>query len=288
MIGELCALGAALSWGGGSIILKPLTARFHPLSLNALRNMAAWLFLLMAMLFSANIADFRFIPTSSLMYILGSGVIGLVIGSTLYIKSLSLANIALIYPVSYSSWLLFTALIAALFFEEPVTWLTMLGAGLIIVGIILLSTPPKKVKVSINILGLSCALLAGFCWAIGTIFLKVGLREVNPLTANFVRLPIVFLLLTALTFKQRNNLELSKHGTQSLVQVGVSGILDQGCGAVLWFVAIQLSGAAKATILSSTSPLFVMPLSILFLREKITLPILLGTLLCVFGIWLII
>jgi uncharacterized membrane protein len=34
-------------------------------------------------------------------------------------------------------------------------------------------------------------------------------------------------------------------------------------------------------------PLYSLPLAILFLREKVTLPVVLGTVVCILGIWLV-
>ena len=290
MVGEFFALGSALSWAGGSVVLKPLTRSFHPLPLNALRTTAGWVFLLFFLIFIGWITDLSLVPPSSVLYILASGIIGIVIGTSLYIKSLSLIPINIAFPVTNASWILFVTFFAIIFLDEAITWLTLCGAILIMCGITLLAAPGgfKKLRMNINMLGFSLALLTGIIWAVSIILIKLGLHGVNPVVANFLRLPVVFLLLWGMSFKQGDTRRLLKSGPKKLSQVGAGGIFDQALGSVFFFAAIQRIGAAKATILSSTSPLFVLPFSILLFKEKVTFWIILGTLLCVGGIWLVV
>lgn len=291
MIGELAALGAALCWAGGSLVIKPMSAQFSSLSLNIFRNCAAWLFLTIVLLPSGKIAQISHMPLPSLAYIIGSGIIGLALGTNLYIKALSRTDISKVYPVSFSTWLLLTAVIAVLFLGEALTWLMVLGAILIVLGIVLLASPQGRkaaTKIIINdAKGILLALLTGLCWAIGASFLKLGLEGGDPLIVNFARLPITVLFLVALSWQQRNASDLTKYSRKALFQVSVSGILDQTIGAVLFFGAIKMIGVAKATMLTATSPLFIAPLSIVLFKERLTPGIVLGTLCCVVGIWLI-
>ena len=139
MIGELAAVGAALSWAISSLIAKPLTMRFESLSLNALRTTVAWSVVFIFLALTGRIAEISAINLSSVAYIIGSGIVGLVIGTTLYLKALSLGDISKVYPVSYSCWLLITTFIAAIFLGEAITWLTIVGALVVILGIFLLA-----------------------------------------------------------------------------------------------------------------------------------------------------
>jgi drug/metabolite transporter (DMT)-like permease len=50
---------------------------------------------------------------------------------------------------------------------------------------------------------------------------------------------------------------------------------------------VYYAGAAKASVINATSPLFGLPLSLVFLHERITRRIALGTALTVLGIWLV-
>lgn len=289
----MAGLGAALAWSGGSLAIKPISTRFSAFSLNGLRSLAGWVFLLAILVPMGKVTAVSEIPWSGLWYVILSGIVGVVIGTTLYIKSISLMDINKTYPIAYGCWLLSTAIIAAIFLNEDVTAFTVTGAVLVITGIVILVTrttgSAKKASGTSGKgapVGAICSILAGLGWAAGGVFLKLGVSLVNPLMVNVVRIPAIVIFLFILALGQGGTLEFKKYGCRSLFLVSVAGILDQGIGAVLYFVSIQLAGVAKATILSSTAPLFVAPLSVVLLKEKLTGWTVLGTLLCVFGIWL--
>ena len=52
-------------------------------------------------------------------------------------------------------------------------------------------------------------------------------------------------------------------------------------------IGIQRAGAARTAILSSTGPLFALPLAALALQERVTRQIAVGTVLSIAGIWLV-
>jgi transporter family protein len=65
--------------------------------------------------------------------------------------------------------------------------------------------------------------------------------------------------------------------------LAVGGAVSWCGGGIQFFTAVRLIGAGISTPLSSISPFIVMLLSILFLKEKITLPQILGIFLIVTG-----
>jgi len=293
MVGELAALGAALAWAGGSLIIKPMTVRFGPLSLNTLSNAAAWPLLLVFLLLTGKIAEVALIPHQAVGYIIVSGFFGLVIGTTVYLKALSLASFAIVYPVAYSCWLLGAAAIAAAFLGESITWLTISGALIIILGLGLLTMPtPKSNKPTVTLTntggakGIALAVVAGLCWAAAVTLIKLSLESTSAVMVNVIRLPAVVLLLGLFTLGQGKRRDFARYDLKTIARVGFAGCLDQALGAIFLFVSIQMAGAARATILSSTSPLFATVLAVIFLKEKVTARVLLGTLCCVLGIWL--
>jgi transporter family protein len=118
--------------------------------------------------------------------------------------------------------------------------------------------------------------------------MKMGLREISPALFNFIRLPVVILILSVLVWQREGMPELARLNRRQVTRAAVAGILEQDVGMVLSFMAIQMIGVAKTALLIATSPLFVAPLAVIFLKEKVTWRVVLGTLLCVSGIWLIV
>lgn len=284
MIGEFSALGAAIAWAGGSTIIKPVAERLKPLPLNVIRNSTAWLFLTLALLPFGKLGEVKGIPSESFLYIALSGVIGLVIGTTIYIKALGMASISRVYTISTGSWILWSCLLAVLFLGEGFKIYTGMGAALILLGIALLSESPEGRKKGERA-GIILAFTTGICWGVGIAFLKLGLEGADPLIVNVIRLPFVFLLLFLLSLRGGGFRAYGEFKRGDLLRAGGGGVLDQVVASVLYFFAIKLSGAAKATILASSSPLFIVPLALL-LGERITPRIIAGTLVCTVGIWL--
>jgi drug/metabolite transporter (DMT)-like permease len=68
----------------------------------------------------------------------------------------------------------------------------------------------------------------------------------------------------------------------------VAGIVAIGIGGLLYIAAVQEAGAGRTAILTSTMPLFTLPLAVVFLRERVTPRVVAGTITCIAGIWLIV
>ncbi len=292
-MGAIAAISAAICWSTAGLLIKPVSTRFSSLSINSIRVLAGWTFLMVFLSPLGKVAEMGSVPASSVAYLMGSGVIGLAIGSTLFIKSLSLTNITRVYPVTYSLWLLGTVAIAGIFLGEVITSFTILGAVLIVLGIVFLARPSGKQQVtnagtgtSQGMSGIALAIGASMCWAAGSTLIKLGLSGISPLVVNMIRLPAVALILVALVTWRERPVTFSSYDWKSLLLTSGAGILEQGIGSVLWFMSIEFIGVAKATILANTSPLFVIPFAIIVLKEKVTLKVILGTVFCVLGIWL--
>ena len=121
MIGVLLALVAALSWAGSSAILKVLSLRIEPLSLNMLRLLVGTVLLLGFLVISGRGPDLLQTPLMPVIYITASCVIALVIGDPIYIKALSMFDVSRVYPLAICSFPVFTMNLAISFLGETIT-----------------------------------------------------------------------------------------------------------------------------------------------------------------------
>ena len=290
-MGAVYALTAALSWAGGSTILKFLTTRIDTLSLNALRLCATSLLLLAVILLSGRGTELVNTPLMPLVYLIISGVIGLAIGDTVYIKSLSYLNVSQAFPIALSSNTVLTVLLAVLLLGESFTWVTGLGTFFGLLGVYLLTSTrmtnstPGRIRGK----GIILALITGATCAIAVVTLKLGALDINPLVAAAIKLPsaTIVLLPFALSQRGRGTLQLRKYSSRNLALALTSGPLDYGMGMVLFITAIQLIGAGKAVVLGATSPLFLLPFSVFVLKERLTRFTLMGILISLTGIFLV-
>ncbi len=291
MIGAVYALTAALCWAGGGTILKSLTTRIDTLSLNTLRLSVASLLLLAVILLSGRATELVNTPLIPLVYLIISGVIGPAIGDTIFIKSLSYLNVSQAFPIALCSNPVFTMLLAVLLLGESFTWVTGLGAFFVLLGVYLLTSTrmtnstPRRIRWK----GIILALIAGAMWATAAVTLKLGALDIDPLVAAAIKLPSATIVLLPFTLSQRKRgaWQLRKYGSRNLALAFTTGLIDLGVGMVLFIIAIQLIGAGKAVVLSSVSPLFLLPFSVFVLKEKLTRLALIGIFAGIAGIYLV-
>ncbi|MGB9914664.1 MAG: EamA family transporter [Candidatus Bathyarchaeales archaeon] len=132
-----------------------------------------------------------------------------------------------------------------------------------------------------------CAIMAALCWALGAALYKKAIQDMNPLRFNFVRsisaalyaFLILFLLGKTDSFF---NLELN-----TIVVMGVSSILVLVAGDTLYFIGLRTIGVTKTVPISYSYSILVVLLSVAFLGETVTLPLVLGTIAIILGIWLV-
>ncbi|MFC1953961.1 DMT family transporter [Chloroflexota bacterium] len=296
MLGEIIALIASLAIAASSIISKSLTPKIAALSLQTMRSWYGSIFLVVVCFSLGKADELTRIPLPLIGLTIGSALIGIALGDTLYIRILSAANVSSVFPIVRSTQILVVTLAAAFLFDEKITGAVILGAVLIISGVYLTTSTGTEAKSNpraqpvTRMKWLPLGVGVGICWATSWCFMKVVLTDVDPLVANSLRVPVASLMLTTLILGsgQRQSLRIAHHGRTTIALIISTGILSYGIGVLLVLYAIHLAGVSRTAILTSTTPLFVLVLSSLFLKEQLTLRLGFGTLLCVIGIILVV
>ncbi len=292
-MGEASALGAAVLWAFSSILLTSQARLIHPIPLSALRGLFGSLFLIVLALSSGAIGELREMSANTAVSMVGSGVLGMAVGDTMYIASLGLLGAARTFPIAAAAYPLLTFLLAASFLDERVTVLVLVGAGLIVIGLWLLVSesrggPEPSAHGDLALRGVAFALGAAVLWALATIWLKLGSGDLGAVAAAGLRVPAASLFLLAMTASTARHFGLRSYDRRSMAVVAAAGLLGMGVGSPLFIFSVQEAGAGKAAILSSTAPLYALPLSVLLLSERLTLKIVLGTFISIVGIWLVV
>ena len=261
----------------------------HVVVLGALRTVPALILYWGLLLFSGRIAEpFRL---SSRVWVLfaGSTLVGLVVGDTIYFQSMKLIGLSRAMPLS-ATYPFFTMILAFMFLDEALTWTVVGGALLIAGGAYLLAVPRAtdrgqggEQRSSVNPLGVGLALAAAVCWAVSTVMVREALATVDVAVANSVRLSILMVALFALSLRQGGIGRLEEYGFRTLLVVFLAGVIGMGLGTYTFLSAVQLSGAARTSVLTASTPLFGVPFSIL-LKEKPCARALAGTVLTVAGV----
>ena len=133
MSGELVALFSALLWAMASVLLTVGARRIHVVPLNLIRCMVSTAFFWALLPFYGGLEALAAIPPAAWLWLVVSVLGLLVVGDTLYFRSMDLAGVSWAMPVA-SINPLWAVLLAALFLDEPLTWTLLLGALLVIGG----------------------------------------------------------------------------------------------------------------------------------------------------------
>jgi transporter family protein len=292
MSGELIALLSALLWAVASVLLAVGAKRLHVVPLNLVRCMISTAFFWALLPFYGGLEALAAIPSTAWLWLLVSVLGLLVVGDTLYIRSMDLAGVSWAMPVS-SIHPLWAVLLAALVVDEPLTWSLLFGALLVIAGVVLLgkstgqTTAGRTIEPQARRTGLLLALLVSICWAVGQVALKPATAEVHSVVANSIRQPMGMLIVLGLALVRGQWRALRKLDRQSWLVIIVASLVGTGLGTLLFVMAIQQAGAGRTAVLTATTPLLAIPFSMLWLQERPTRWTLAGTLLAVVGIALV-
>ena len=294
MIGELAALGAAISWTISAMSYAKALQKARPVSANIVRLACTCGLLLLFLAVVGRFGVLMDLPLNTVLLACLSGVIGLGLGDTLYMLSLKSVGVATAVPIS-CTYPLFNLLWAVFLVGEPVTLTVVLGAVVIFFGIWLLSQGGRMANVhtqkKVLTRGVIAALAAAVLWSVSITMINIAVKETpdldHALAINTFRIMGIAVTLLALSPLIDRNLGFLKMQKKTLVLLIVGGIVALGLG--WFFLAYSFIGTleSRAVPISSTTPLFSTLAAIVLLREKVTSKSVLGSAMVVVGIFLI-
>jgi drug/metabolite transporter (DMT)-like permease len=293
LCGEIFALATAFFLALTSTLVKTQASKMSAVALSAWRRLVGLVIFVTAVILLGKAHEVAQLSASTLILLIGATLIGPGVGDLLYIRSLKLIDQAramqlnAIYPF-------FTFILAALFLDEHYSSLIVPGAFFIAGGSYLLAfssgqsvTEPVS-KRSKEMRGILLALAAAAAQAVSTVMLRLGVANVDPMLANSIRYPALVLILFGVLIQRGELHDVRHYSRRTLIVVFLAGFVGTGVAMFTLTTALQTIGAGRTSILTSTMPLFGVPLSILFLKEKISARTWLGTLLTVAGVILVI
>ena len=130
-------------------------------------------------------------------------------------------------------------------------------------------------------------IITALLWGATPIMEKIGLARVDPLIGVTIRSAIVTAGLLMLTFLLGKGRALVELDGKSVLIFGASGIMAGLLGMWTYYMALKMEATSKIVPIAACYPLVTTLLSVLILKEGITLPRVIGTALIVSGIWLV-
>jgi len=280
------SLLSACSWALGAILWGKLGERLSSYSMNLAKTVIGTLFLGIVLLF----VGIEPIPARSVVFLTLSGIIGIAVGDTFFFLALMRLGprraslMGSLNPVA-------VAVAAAVFLGErpsPGAW-----AGIIAttfgVGWVLWERSSAGPGPENSSAGVRWGLLSVLCTAGAVLLAKVGVASVSTVHAAWIRLLAGS---AGLAFWGASRSELGgwadpfRRGTL-LAKVAVVVAIVVFGGFWLSLVALKHIDAAIAGTLNATSPLFILPMSVVFMKEKLSPRAVLGTGIAVGGVALL-
>ncbi len=319
-MGEAAALISAFTWSCSSIALASLSGRTAPAVLSALRLAFGSIVLVALLLVTGAAAEFRDAGAWVFIGLILSGLLGYAAGDTLYIRALAKVGIQRTFPVVQALFILLSVAGGIIVLDESAGIGLGIGAVLVGVGIYLVVTRTavaiagKPVEVAPG--GVEAASapplvepepaaahvpmtfrerifsggywmlpVVGLLWAVATILLAKSRGDLGAIAAGTLRTPAgaVGLLVVTAMF-QRDELIKPFLSRSHIGAIAAAGIFGTALGSLLYVYAVIEAGAARTVVLNATAPLMAVPLAILFLGERFSRRIALGTVLCVAGV----
>lgn len=289
MIGELSALSAAFLWAAASILFARAGARTGPVPLNLVKTAAGWLLTVLTVALVPGAVWPAGLASGDLGWLAVSGVLGLTVGDSLFFGALNRLGArramllwALVPPL--------TALLAWPMLGEVLGLGALVGASVTLAGVAWVlnerrAGPGQAAGASIGA-GLALGLGAVFCQSFGSVTAKLGGAALDGVTLSVVRLTFGLGGLVLQVCLQRAFGEVRALLAAPRVLGGVLLATFIGTYLGLWLsmVALQATHAAIAAVLTATSPIFVLPLSRIFLKEPLSLRAVLGASVALLGV----
>ncbi len=289
MIGILSAFGAATSWTYACFIWRSQTQKHKSIDINLIKNIIAFLVFIPAFINLSYATELKYI-----LILLISGIIGIGLGDTFYLKSLQTIGTRKTLSVETLSPLM-AALSGEIFINEDLTIKSWVGVIIVSISLFIIlkkgndfkaEKPPFSEKNNLKIFAFP--FLSVLCAVLGGLFSRVVFLQSNlsPFITTEIRLlgAIIFLI-TLKGFKI--NFFVKKIEKKEQKRFLLSILLGTNIGILLQQIVFKTLPLGIGWALLSTSPV----ISLLFAKNEereITKKIIFFTCFLFFGLTLII
>lgn len=286
-IGEISAILAATAWSVNTVVMEKHGTKLTSMAINFLRTSLGFVALTCLILLLGSTLLPAGVSPEAWAALLSSGLIGFAVGDTFLMAAVKNIGSRVTFLI-YSFSPVITGILGYLLFQEKMSILSLIGTAVILAGVVIVifQGDLKGLRLNYSKRGILDAFIAAAGQSVGVILSKFGSAQLDSLAATQIRLlgGLLGLLVLFLTRHLWAELKpvLTDRGSQ-VVTLSTS-LLGTVVGVVLSMIAIKNTQAAIASILMSIMPVIIIPLSVLFLKEKIKPREVLGALLTVIGV----
>ncbi len=283
LLGAIAGLGAGASWALGSILFRRLADSSSALGLNLAKGLLGLVYLGIALLFTGVSS----MDTTSTLFLIASGIIGIALGDTLFFMALvrlEPRKTVLLATVGQALTVFLALVVLA---ERPTPW-AWVGMVAIIAGVtwVMLEQSDTPGNAPDQRWGIAYGLGAALCMSVGIILAKKGVAGCSALQATAIRLAGGMAVLLIIGIARREVIAWLRPFAQArqLAQLAWADVVIVGGGFYLSMLALEWTDATIASVLTSTEPLFVLPLAAVMLKERISSRAIAGAVIATAGV----
>jgi len=283
LAGVMAALGSAASWAVGAFLFKTLGEVLPPVAMTLAKGVSSLALLGFVMVLTGP----EPLGRGSLMLLAVSGLLGIALGDTFFFEALQGLGPQPLLVLAMLGQVL-TVVMAVLFLGETPTPSVWIGVLLVVSGaaVVLQGTLAGE-KRATALRGVSFGLLSVLCMCASNVAAKAALEaRSDTIQATFVRMLAgtsgVFIFGMASKRLTAWVMPFRDRGLASLFALSVCVVTFGGFW--LSIVAYKYAQLSVASSLTSTEPVFALALAVIFLKERVTLRAVGGTLATVTGV----
>ncbi len=293
LIGSTAGIIGSALYAISVVIYRSQSEGIRPLAISSVKMWIA-LPVMAALLLIPGIPSPLLISLESTILLVLSITLGAVIGDTVYLISQERIGVSYAFPIAMSFPIL-TYFLTIVFLNEAFIITRLIGVFIAVAGVILISreqsvydeTEEIDLKRSFDMIGVFLAIITAILYAVGTTILQVGMEGVDSVSGNFIRVLAGSVAFVPLYLGAKKN-GMNHPSKRALKLVAVAGFFGMGIGSVLYVFAVKYAGAAIMSVIASSAPLYAIPVSVFYLKERITKLAGIGVMMTVIGVILVI
>jgi drug/metabolite transporter (DMT)-like permease len=288
-LGELAALLVAFCWTLSAIAFESASKTVGSLAVNIIRLVLAFLFLSIFSYFYRGEALPLDASSYQWFWLSLSGLVGFVIGDLCLFKSftiigsrLAMLIMTLAPPIAaFAGWF---------FLHEGLSAWSILGIFLTIfgIGMAVVSHNPEKERLKLNmpLKGFLFALGGSVGQAFGLVLSKKGMVGYDAFSATQIRIITGIIGFGAIIFFMGRAPQTLKalNSRKGMTGITIGSVFGPFLGVSLSLIAIKYTATGIAATIMATTPILIIPASIMIFKQKISVKEILGATISVIGV----
>ncbi|MDE1843891.1 MAG: DMT family transporter [Thaumarchaeota archaeon] len=276
--GYFSAVLSALFFGSVTTLAKPTLDAINPLVLTCMIYLISAIALTPATLHKK--ASFR---RKDLLLILGVSLAGAVIAPLLFFHGLHMTSASNTAVLSNTE-IVFTVIIAILFFKEKINRIGYVGLSMVTIGaMVVTSTKISDSYFSLDV-GSILVIGASLFWAIDNNVSKIITKRVDILKIAQLKSAIGGAILLGAVFATNIPVLLPENEIPFVLLLGTVGF---ALSLFLFLKSLHIIGVVKTIVIFATSSVFGLIFAVLFLHEQVSIFQIIAICVMILGIYLI-